>query len=131
MFLSALALAAALQAAPLVEMPAAPPVQLPPPRTANETRGAKQLKAWQAKPLETWQARMEQIAKCRGYRVERARGAAAEPPASTKILARRSPGLAKRMGELPPAHGERAVLRTVDGCAVSTPIVARMDAPQP
>ena len=123
MLLSALTLAALLQAAPLVEIPATPLVQLPPPRTAKETRGARQLAAWQA--------RTARIAKCRANNLERAKGVPAEPPFSSNILARRSPGMAKRLGELPPAHGERAVLRTVDGCAISTPIVARMDVPQP
>lgn len=131
MFLSALGLAALLQATPLVEIPAAPHVQLPPPRVAKETPGAKQLKAWQAKSLEAWQARIGRIEKCRGYAVERAQGAVKEPQSSTKLLARRSLAGAKRLGQLPPAHGERAVLRSVDGCAVSTPILARTDALQP
>ena len=131
MLFSALTLAALLQAAPLVEIPPAPHVQLPPPPKAKMTRGAKQLEAWQTAPWETWQARMERIAKCRGYSVERARGGSGDPAVFTRILARRSPGMTKRLGELPPAHGERTVLRKVDGCAVSTPIVARMDTPQP
>lgn len=123
MFLSALALASALQAAPLVEIPPAPLVQLPPPPVAKVTRGAKQLAAWQARTM--------RMVNCNRFGVQRAQGAPAEPPSTVEALARRSSVKAQKLGELPPAHGERAVLRKVDGCAVSTPIVARADAPQP
>ncbi|WP_299016496.1 hypothetical protein [uncultured Caulobacter sp.] len=123
MLLSVMAFAAALQAAPRVEMPPAPFVQSPPPPAGKVMRDAKQREAWQA--------RMGRIAKCRGYGVEHARGVAAESPRSTEILARRSSARARKLGEMPPAHGERAVLRTVDGCAISTPIVVRRDTPQP
>ena len=123
MLLSAMAFAAALQAAPQVEIPPAPFVQAPPPASDKVTRGAKQREAWQA--------RLERMAKCRANGFERARGAAAEPPRSTEILARRSSDRARNLGEMPAAHGELAVLRTVDGCAISTPIVVRTDSPQP
>jgi hypothetical protein len=121
MLLSALTLAAMLQAAPLVEIPAAPPVQLPPPPIVKETRGAKQLAAWQARTL--------RLVQCNRFGVQHAKGAPSETPGSVEALARRSSGKAKTLGEMPPAHGEWAVARTVDGCPVSTPIVQRTPAP--
>lgn len=117
MLLSALALAAALQAAPLVEIPPAPLVRLPPPAVAKETRGAKQLAAWQARTM--------RMINCKRFGMQHAQGAPSDAPSSVEALARRSSGKAKRLGEMPNAHGERAVLRTVDGCPVSTPIVDR------
>jgi hypothetical protein len=110
MLLSAVFFAAALQAAPLVVIPDAPPVQLPPPPVAKMTPGARQLAAWQA--------RRDRIAKCNRFGLQRARGAPSEGAEK-----------AKKLGEMPAAHGERAVLRMVDGCAVSTPIVQRVPAP--
>lgn len=115
MLLSALAFAAALQAAPMVELPPAPRVQLPPPPSAKVTRGAKQLEAWQARTM--------RMVNCNRFGVQRAQGASPEPPSSAEALARRSSGKAQKLGEMPAAHGERAVLRTVDGCPVATPIV--------
>jgi hypothetical protein len=121
MLLSALVVAALLQTAPLVEIPAAPPVQLPPPAVAKETRAAKHLAAWQARTM--------RLAQCNRFGVQSAEGAPSETPGPVEALARRSSGKAKRLGEMPPAHGERAVARTVDGCPVSTPIVQRTPAP--
>ena len=115
MFLSALTLAAMLQAAPLVEIPPAPLVQLPPPRIAKPTRGARQLAAWQA--------RMDRLAKCNRFGLQQAQGAPSKPAASLEALARGSSAKTNRLGEMPVAHGERTVMRTVDGCPVSTPIV--------
>ena len=34
----------------------------------------------------------------------------------------------KRLGELPEGHGELAVLRSIDGCPVATPIIQRAPA---
>lgn len=116
MFLSALTLAAMLQAAPMVDIPSAPPVQLPAPRVAKETRAARELKAWQANTM--------RLADCNRFGVEKARG---EPFSSKgfmmQTLARRTPGAVKQLGDLPDAHGYRAVIRKVDGCPVSSPIV--------
>ncbi|HWT52180.1 MAG TPA: hypothetical protein VN113_08370, partial [Caulobacter sp.] len=70
MLLSALTLAALLQAAPLVEIPPAPLVQLPAPRPDKVTPGARQLAAWQARTM--------RIAKCNRFGVQRAQGAPPE-----------------------------------------------------
>ena len=118
MLLSALAFAAALQAAPLVEIPPARLVQLPPPPTAKVTPGAKQLEAWQARTMQ-----MMRTINCNRFGVQRAEGAPSESQSSVEALARRSSERAKKLGEMPAAHGERAVMRTVDGCPVATPIV--------
>ncbi|MET3666733.1 hypothetical protein [Caulobacter sp. 1776] len=115
MLLSALTFAALLQAASLVEVPPAPLVQLPPPAAAKETRGSKQLAAWQARTL--------RMMSCNRFGMQHAQGAPAEAPGSVDALARRSSEKAKKLGEMPAAHGERAVLRVVDGCPVATPIV--------
>jgi hypothetical protein len=126
MLLSALALAALLQAAPLVEIPPAPHVQSPPPPAAKMTRGAKQVEAWQTKSLETWRASRTfkprplpkrdfvvnpQTADCRSIAPELVGN-----PESLK---------AHPLSKMPKAHGERAVARMVDGCPVPVLIAQR------
>jgi len=126
MILSALILAAALQAAPSVAFPATPLAKPPakakphfvPPETLLSDR-----------QVDAWKARLDRAARCGAYGLHNARGTTPEAPPSAKILARRSASPLKRLGDLPPAHGEWAVARTVDGCPVSTPIVQRTPTP--
>lgn len=109
MLLSALALAAALESQPL----AAPHHKRPADPPATTVVGAKEYKA-----LIT---RLDHLARCGQYGVQQAQDAAPERAPTVKPLAS-SEGRAKRLGDLPPAHGEWAVARTVDGCPVATPI---------
>ncbi len=129
MFLSALTLAALLQAAPLVELPPTPHVQLPPPPAVKMTRGARQLEAWQTKPLETWRAPRTfkprplpkkgfvvnpQTANCRS--------------SAPELVGNRESLKAHPLSKMPKAHGERAVARMVDGCPVPVLIAQRAPA---
>lgn len=134
MFLSALALAAALQAPPVngqqVLLQRRPfevgqrvdQLRAPFPRPPSRTRGELELR--RAAGLE------EKPVQFKSHRVAgRALPACARPP--FEYAAKREEATPRKLSDLPPAHGERAVLRKVDGCPVSTPIIARADAPQP
>ncbi|WP_168076623.1 hypothetical protein [Caulobacter sp. SSI4214] len=102
MLLSALALAAALESEPL----AAPHHKRPADPPATTLVGAKEHKALMT--------RLDHLARCGEYGVQQAQGATAERAPRTE-----------RLGDLPPAHGEWAVARMVDGCPVATPIAMR------
>lgn len=52
--------------------------------------------------------------------------ACALPP--LEYTAKREPVSPRKLGDLPQAHGERAVLRKLDGCPVATPITLREEA---
>lgn len=52
----------------------------------------------------------------------------AAPP--LEYTAKREPVLPRKLGDLPRAHGERAVLRTLDGCPVPALVAMREGLPQ-
>lgn len=121
MLLSALTLAAALQATPIAGPPPrhrAMPVKMAPRRQSPAAMMSDDIKAFNL--------RVDRIAKCRGYGVV---SDGVTPGAPSLVKPPAAFGMLKRLGDLPPGHGERAVLRTVDGCAVATPIVQRTPAP--
>ena len=126
MLLSALTLAAALQATPFVEFPATP---LAKPPAKARPRFVPRETLLSDRQVEAWKAQLDRTARCGANGLQKALGATPEAPPSAKILAKRSSSPLKRLGDLPPAHGEWAVARTVDGCPVSTPIVQRTPAP--
>lgn len=134
MFLSALALAAALQAAPVTGQAAllqrrpfvvgqrVDQLRMPFPKRPPMTR--EELERRRAAGLK------EKPVQFRAHRVAvRALPACARP--AFEYAAQREEATPRKLNDLPPAYGELAVLRKVDGCPVSTPIVARTDPPQP
>lgn len=119
MLLSALILAAALQGGPSVEFPAAPLAK--PPAKARPRHEAPET-LLSDKQVEAWKARLNRIAHCGANGLHNARGAPDEAFAAPKVLARQTPAKATRLGDLPMANHTLTVLRTEDGCPVSSTV---------
>jgi len=119
MLLSALILATALQAIPSAEFPATPlakpPIKARPHHAPPETLLSD-------RQVEAWKARLNRIAHCGANGLQNAQGAPDEAFASPKALAPRQPAKGARLGDLPMASHTLTVLRTEDGCPVSSTV---------
>lgn len=119
MLLSALTLAAALQAMPSAEFPATP-LAKPPIKARPHHEAPESLLS--DRQVEAWKARLNRIAHCGANGLQNARGKPDEAFEAPRALARRTPAKAMRLGELPMANHTLTVLRTEDGCPVSSTV---------